>query len=116
MSVQIPKKRFSELIGEDYLEIVHFPQVVLHPYRLVLLKILAGHGPVDFRELKQALGIKEDGTLASHLRILEAHGYVSYEKEFIGRRPRTTYAITPRGLKEFLRLERALGMWLQHGQ
>jgi DNA-binding HxlR family transcriptional regulator len=113
MTVQIPKKPLSDLM-EDYLEIIGFPQVVLHPYRLVILKILAGHGPVEFRELKRLLDIKEDGNLASHLKILEAQGYVSYEKQFVGRKPRTIYAITPKGLEGFFRLQRALGKWSEH--
>jgi DNA-binding PadR family transcriptional regulator len=38
-----------------------------------------------------------DGNLAKHLRRLEEAKYVTMQKSFVGRRPRTTYAITDRG-------------------
>lgn len=88
---------------------------MLHPYRMLILKMLAGP-PVDFQELKRNLGDISDGNLASHLRTLEDLGYVNYQKKFIERRVRTVYAITREGFEEYVRLTEALSKWLKIGR
>ena len=42
-----------------------------------------------------------DGNLSVHIRKLEEAGYVSVKKEFIDRKPRTSYALTKNGKKAF---------------
>jgi DNA-binding PadR family transcriptional regulator len=42
-----------------------------------------------------------DGNLSVHLKKLEDAGYVSVKKEFIKRKPRTTYSISKNGRKAF---------------
>jgi len=42
-----------------------------------------------------------DGNLASHLRALEEAGYIRMEKNFINRKPNTSYSITEEGLENF---------------
>ena len=42
-----------------------------------------------------------DGNLGAHLRKLEDAGYVSLEKTFVERKPRTFIAITRKGRKAF---------------
>jgi DNA-binding PadR family transcriptional regulator len=37
------------------------------------------------------------GNLATHLRKLEEHDYVTIDKEFRGRKPRTLVSLTPTG-------------------
>ena len=49
-----------------------------------------------------------DGNLATYLRVLEAAGYVSFQKDFIGRRPCTTYAATERGRQALAGYARAM--------
>ena len=56
---------------------------------------------VDFLELKNLLDVT-DGNLASHVSALEKHDYVVVKKEFIGKKPRTSYAVTNLGRKEFM--------------
>ena len=55
---------------------------------------------VDFSTLKEILGLT-DGNLASHLKALEAAGFVRIEKSFIDRKPNTRYSATREGRKAF---------------
>lgn len=55
---------------------------------------------VEFTTFKEMLGL-QDGTLASHLKKLEANDFIKIKKEFIGRKPKTSYAVTEVGRKAF---------------
>jgi DNA-binding HxlR family transcriptional regulator len=55
---------------------------------------------VDFNTLKQLLETT-DGNLASHLKALEAKQLVAMKKQFIGRKPKTSYRVTDEGKKLF---------------
>jgi DNA-binding MarR family transcriptional regulator len=70
------------------------------PVRLGILTALQIDGSLDFTTLKKRLNVA-DGALGLHLAKLEEIGYVSCSKAFVGRRPRSTYRITPRGRKAF---------------
>jgi DNA-binding PadR family transcriptional regulator len=70
------------------------------PVRLGILTALQLDGSLDFTTLKKRLNVA-DGALGLHLGKLEEIGYVSCSKAFVGRRPRSTYRITPRGRKAF---------------
>jgi DNA-binding MarR family transcriptional regulator len=80
------------------------------PIRLGTLTALQTDGPLDFTTLRKRLEVA-DGALGMHLRKLEDRGYVRCSKSFVGRRPRSTYSITPRGraaLADYLRAMRRL--------
>ena len=66
------------------------------PQRLAILTSLQIDGTLDFTTLKRRLDLS-DGLLGSHLLKLEEAGYVSVEKSFVGRRPKTRYTITASG-------------------
>jgi DNA-binding HxlR family transcriptional regulator len=66
------------------------------PIRLGVLTTLQIDGSLDFTTLKKRLEVS-DGALATHLRILEENQYVQCKKQFVGRRPKSTYRITPVG-------------------
>jgi len=68
--------------------------------RLGAMSALMVNSRVDFNTLKDLLKVT-DGNLASHLNALEKNGFITVEKEFVGRKPRTTYAATSLGRKEF---------------
>jgi DNA-binding MarR family transcriptional regulator len=72
------------------------------PVRLGIMTILQVDGPLDFTTLKKRLGVS-DGMIGPHLFKLEESGYIACTKEFVGRRPRTTYRITPAGRKALVR-------------
>ena len=55
---------------------------------------------LDFNALKELLGLT-DGNLASHLKTLEQQDIVVVSKQFIGRKPSTTYKATDRGMDLF---------------
>lgn len=50
----------------------------------------------DFSGLQQRLELTK-GNLSSHLRKLEDGALISVTKEFVDRRPRTTYRLTTQG-------------------
>lgn len=64
--------------------------------KLSLLASLQGVDEVDFRTLKEALGIS-DSVLSRHLSALEEKGYVEIRKGFIGKRPRTWAKLSKEG-------------------
>lgn len=66
--------------------------------RLGILAVLAEAGQADFGYLKQALDLT-DGNLSRHLRVLEEAGYVSIEKGYENRKPRTWVKATRPGRK-----------------
>ena len=74
--------------------------------RLGIVSSLAVADSLSFAELKATLGVS-DGNLSSHARKLEDAGYLSCEKRFSGRKPLTTYRLTPEG-------RNALSKYLAH--
>ena len=70
------------------------------PIRLGVLTALQIDGPLDFTTLKKRLQVA-DGSLGMHLRRLEDEGHISSTKAFVGRRPKTTYRLTPAGRRAF---------------
>lgn len=70
--------------------------VVHQRTRLGILAILQEAGPTDFGTLRDQLAVT-DGNLSQHMRVLEEVSYVTVEKGFAGRRPRTTLRITKPG-------------------
>ncbi len=76
-------------------------RIVHEPVRLRALTLLSGVQAAEFSFLLKVLNLT-NGNLSVHMRKLEEAGYVSVAKEFVGRTPRTTYAITEEG-REALR-------------
>jgi DNA-binding HxlR family transcriptional regulator len=70
--------------------------------RLGIMSILAVNDSFDFNSLKESLGVT-DGNLASHLKALEENGMIETKKQFIGRKPNTSYTITEQGARSFRR-------------
>ncbi|WP_313807663.1 transcriptional regulator [Flavobacterium sp.] len=68
--------------------------------RLGIMSILMVNDSADFSTLKELLGIT-DGNLASHAKALEAENYIVVEKQFIGKKPNTSYRATNEGKKAF---------------
>jgi DNA-binding MarR family transcriptional regulator len=68
--------------------------------RLGIMSILMVNDWVDFPTIKEMLNIT-DGNLASHIQALEKLQYVEVKKQFIGKKPNTSYAVTKVGRKAF---------------
>lgn len=68
--------------------------------RLGVMSILMVNDWVEFSTLKEMLDIT-DGNLASHIAALEKLDYLQVRKQFVGKKPNTTYAVTKTGRKAF---------------
>jgi DNA-binding MarR family transcriptional regulator len=68
--------------------------------RLGVMSILMVNDWVEFATLKEMLNIT-DGNLASHITALEKLEYVQVRKQFVGKKPNTSYAVTNAGRKAF---------------
>lgn len=71
-------------------------RVMHEPHRRAIVSELAQHPALGFGVLKQRLGLS-DGNLSMHTRKLEEAGYITCNKSFEGRLPRTEYTLTPTG-------------------
>lgn len=74
--------------------------------RLGIVSALAANESLTFVELKKLLGAT-DGNVSIHARKLEEAGYITCDKSFEGRVPRTEYRLTASGRK-------ALTKYLDH--
>ena len=68
--------------------------------RLGIMSALVVNEYFDFNSLKELLEVT-DGNLASHLKSLEKSKYVTFKKEFLGRKPNTKYSATEEGREAF---------------
>ena len=68
--------------------------------RLGIMSALAVNDMLDFNALKEHLDLT-DGNLASHVAALEKAEHVLVSKQFIGKKPNTTYAATVAGKAAF---------------
>ncbi|RYU93686.1 winged helix-turn-helix domain-containing protein [Emticicia agri] len=68
--------------------------------RLGIMSVLMVNEELSFNNMKELLSLT-DGNLATHLRALEEANYISFKKEFIGRKPSTVYSVTDEGKQAF---------------
>ncbi|HOY18850.1 MAG TPA: transcriptional regulator [Haliscomenobacter sp.] len=68
--------------------------------RLGIMSMLMVNDWVEFTSFKSMLDLT-DGRLASHLKVLEGESYIEVQKQFIGRKPNTSYRATAQGRKAF---------------
>ena len=85
---------------------VDLDRVIHERVRLAIVSALAVNDSLTFNELKSLLGTS-DGNLSVHARRLEDAGYLTCDKSFEGRMPRTEYRLTTAG-------RRALRQYLDH--
>lgn len=64
--------------------------------RLGIMSVLMVNDTYDFNSLKDTLDVT-DGNLASHLKALEENDLIESNKQFLGKKPNTTYLITAKG-------------------
>ena len=68
--------------------------------RLGIMSILIVNDSTDFLTLKEMLQVT-DGNIASHITALEKLQYIEIKKQFIGKKPNTSYSATNNGRKAF---------------
>jgi DNA-binding PadR family transcriptional regulator len=81
--------------------------------RLGIMSVLMVNEYIDFVSLKSLLDLT-DGNLASHTRSLEELAYIRSHKQFLGRKPNTTYSITDKGREDFILHINALELLLNN--
>ena len=94
-----------------------FPKLdpLLHSeLRLAVMSILAGVDEANFTYLKKQTGATS-GTLSVQIDKLTAAGYITVEKGFKGKMPRTTCKMTPAGQEAFGNYVEALKEYLSSG-
>ncbi|MGQ4914473.1 MAG: transcriptional regulator [Candidatus Asgardarchaeia archaeon] len=86
---------------------------ILHtPARMGIMLLLYLHQRATFKQLIEATGLTA-GNLASHIKKLEARGYVKVVKFFEELKPRTKYEITEKGKRAFEEYARFLSDFLE---
>jgi DNA-binding MarR family transcriptional regulator len=97
----------------DRFDIGRIDDVIHGRLRLGVMAYLAGSEVADFNELKSVLEVTQ-GNLSVQLRKLEEAGYVTIEKGFLGRKPRTRIRLTDEGRAAFAAYLEALGKLIGH--
>ena len=65
----------------------------------IMATLAAATEPQDFNSLLESLQLTK-GNLSAHSQKLEEAGLIEVKKEFVGKKPRTTYACTEKGKGE----------------
>jgi len=68
--------------------------------RLAIMSLLVSIEEAEFTFVRDKVNAT-DGNLGMHLKKLEDVGYVSVKKEFIHRKPSSSYRLTPKGRRAF---------------
>ena len=91
---------FEEIVGLD--KLIH------EPARLAIMTILSTNQSADFIALQRLTGLTS-GNLSVHLSKLAEGELITYEKLFVGKKPKTQLKITKKGHqaleKHWLQLE-----------
>lgn len=68
--------------------------------RLGIMSVLMVNDWVDFNSLKENLEVT-DGNLASHIKALENLEFIEVKKQFLGKKPNTSFRVTLVGRTAF---------------
>ncbi|MGZ3376120.1 MAG: winged helix-turn-helix domain-containing protein [Phenylobacterium sp.] len=85
----------------DDFDIERIDEVIHGRLRLGIMAFLSTAERADFTTLKARLQAS-DGNLSVHLRKLEDAGYVTIDKQFVGKKPLTTVTLTDPGRTAFI--------------
>ncbi|MFS8478265.1 MAG: transcriptional regulator [Micromonosporaceae bacterium] len=77
-----------------------FDELIHAPTRLAIVSLLAASEWADFAFIRDNVGLS-DSALSKQLTTLEDAGYVEIRKSFVGKRPRTSAALTAAGRAAF---------------
>lgn len=68
--------------------------------KLGIMSVLMVNDSMDFLDLKEILEVT-DGNLASHINALEKKEMIAVKKQFVGKKPNTSYSATTKGRTAF---------------
>lgn len=71
-------------------------ELLQNPIRFSIMAALDRSGTLGFREVRDAVEVT-DSALSKQVTMLEAAGYVSVGKAFVGKTPRTSMTVTRAG-------------------
>jgi DNA-binding MarR family transcriptional regulator len=80
--------------------IKNFNKVFESRVRIGVMSILMVNDRVDFKTLKKMLDVT-DGNLASHIIALQNKKYIKVKKQFLNKKPNTSYSVSDSGRKAF---------------
>ena len=80
--------------------LVRISQKLSFPHRIQIMRLLKSKQSASFREIKDCTNVS-NGILWSHIRPLESDGLIQIRKQVNGRRVKTNYVITEKGIKAF---------------
>ena len=83
-------------MDKDLQTIADLDRAIHSPARLMILAYLAAVDSADFIFLMNQVGLTR-GNLSSHLNTLEEAGYISIQKDFVDKVPRTLIRLTSEG-------------------
>ena len=94
----------TAILPAAYAELVEsldlLDETIHQKVRLGIMSALMARGEADFKFLKQTLGVT-DGNLSIHLSKLEDANYLVCAKEFVRKKPHSTYTPTETGRAAF---------------
>ena len=75
-------------------------EVIHSRIRLAIMAVLVSVDEAEFTFLREKVGAT-DGNLSIHLKKLEEAGYISVSKQFVAKKPVTSYKLARKGRKAF---------------
>lgn len=75
-------------------------EIIHSRIRLAIISVLVSLEEADFSFIKEKVKTT-DGNLSVHLKKLESVEYISVRKEFVERKPVSTYKLTKKGTEAF---------------
>ena len=69
--------------------------------RVGIMSILMVNDWVEYKRFKELIEGVTDGNLASHIKRLEKEEYIEIRKQFVGKKPQTSYRVTAAGRMAF---------------
>jgi DNA-binding MarR family transcriptional regulator len=94
------KRMSSNDIRDKDLDLSNIDKIIHEPVRLSILAHLYVLDSADALFLKNQIGLTW-GNFSTHLKRLEDAGYIEVHKEFVDRKPVTSYRLTELGRKAF---------------
>jgi DNA-binding HxlR family transcriptional regulator len=85
------------MINFDYQQL---DEIIHSRIRLAIIAVLISVEEAEFTFIKEKVNTT-DGNLSIHLKKLEDVGYITVKKEFINRKPVSTYKLTKKGHNAF---------------
>jgi len=94
------------------LDLSDIDKIIHEPVRLSILAHLYVLDSADALFLKNQIGLTW-GNFSTHLKRLEDAGYIEIEKEFVDRKPVTSYRLTKQGREAFQQYREKMSEFLK---